>query len=75
MKKKWFMYSVLGILLIGFGLSLLGEAIIYKFQNDFNWFYWGTAALVVFNSGIALVGEATILKYKMIQKKSIEKMQ
>ena len=75
MKKKWFMYSVLGLLLIGFGLSLLGEAIIYKFQSDFNWFYWGTAALVVFNSGIALVGEAIILKYKMIQKKSIEKMQ
>ena len=71
MKKKWWMYSILGLLLLGFGLSLLGEAIIYKFQDNFNWFYWGTAALVVFNSGIALVGEAIVLKCKMIKKKSI----
>ena len=55
----------------GFGLSLLGEAITYKFQDDFNWFYWGTAALVVFNSGIALVGEAIVLKCKMTKKKII----
>ena len=71
MKKKWWIYSISGLLLLGFGLSLLGEASIYKFQDDFNWFYWGTAALVVFNSGIALVGEAIVLKCKMIQKKSI----
>jgi len=61
----------LGLLLLGFGLSLLGEAITYKFQDDFNWFYWGTAALVVFNSGIALVGEAIVLKCKMTKKKII----
>jgi quinol-cytochrome oxidoreductase complex cytochrome b subunit len=65
MKKKWWIYSVTGLLLLGFGLSLLGEAIIYKINNDFNWFYWGTTALVVFNSGIALVGEAIALKGKM----------
>ena len=65
MKKKWWLYSVLGLLLIGFGLSLLGEAIIYKSQNDYKWFYWGTAALIVFNSGIALVGGAIVLKVKI----------
>ena len=65
MKKKWWIYSVTGLLLLGFGLSLLGEAIIYKINNDFNWFYWGTTALIVFNSGIALVGEAIALKGKM----------
>ena len=65
MKKKWWIYSVTGLLLLGFGLSLLGEAIIYKINNDFNWFYWGTTALVVFNSGIALVVEAIALKGKM----------
>jgi hypothetical protein len=47
----------------------LGEAIIYKINNDFNWFYWGTTALVVFNSGIALVGEAIALKGKMTNPK------
>ncbi|MDC1378105.1 hypothetical protein N8288_01975 [Flavobacteriaceae bacterium] len=65
MKKKWWLYSVLGLLLLGFGLSLLGEAIIYKSQNDYKWFYWGTAALIVFNSGIALVGGAIVLKVKI----------
>tara|TARA_B110000037_G_scaffold222834_1_gene299849 strand:+ start:88 stop:300 length:213 start_codon:yes stop_codon:yes gene_type:complete len=65
MKKKWWLYSVLGLLLLGFGLSLLGEAIIYKSQNDYRWFYWGTAALIVFNSGIALVGRAIVLKVKI----------
>ncbi|MDC1217411.1 hypothetical protein N8131_04775 [Flavobacteriaceae bacterium] len=65
MKKKWWLYSVLGLLLLGFGLSLLGEAIIYKSQNDYKWFYWGTAALIVFNTGIALVGRAIVLKVKI----------
>jgi hypothetical protein len=69
MKKKWWIYSVTGLLLLGFGLSLLGEAIIYKINNDFNWFYWGTTALVIFNSGIALVGEAIALKGKMTNPK------
>jgi hypothetical protein len=69
MKKKWWIYSVTGLLLLGFGLSLLGEAIIYKIKNNFNWFYWGTTALVVFNSGIALVGEAIALKGKMTNPK------
>mgnify|MGYP003687072285 FL=1 len=67
MKKQWWLYSVGGLLLLGFGLSLLGEAILYKFKNDFNWFYWGTAALIVFNSGIALVGEAIVIKGRMVK--------
>ena len=49
---KWFFYSVLGLLLIGFGLSVLGEAIIKKYENHPDWFYWGTVALVIYNSGI-----------------------
>ena len=55
MKKKWWALSVLGLLLCGFGLSLLGEAIIFKSINDSRWFYWGTGALVIFNSGICIV--------------------
>ena len=68
-KVNWLLFSIGGMLLLGLGLSLLGEAIIFKSQNDFNWFYWGTAALVVFNSGIALVGEAIVLKGKMTNPK------
>ena len=59
---KWFFYSVLGLLLIGFGLSVLGEAIIKKYENHPDWFYWGTVALVIFNSGICIVIKASSIR-------------
>ena len=65
MKTKWLIYSIAGLLLIGFGLSLLGEAIIFKINQDFNWFYIGALALIVFNSGICFVGKAILLKIEM----------
>ena len=40
MKRKWLLYSFGGMLLLGFGLSLLGEAIILKSKDDFNFFIW-----------------------------------
>tara|TARA_B100000579_G_C22665306_1_gene772894 strand:- start:532 stop:747 length:216 start_codon:yes stop_codon:yes gene_type:complete len=64
MHTKWLIYSISGLMLCGFGLSLLGEAIIFKMVNNFDWFYWGTSALVVFNSGICFVGQAIIIKLK-----------
>ena len=64
-KIYWIIYSITGLLLLGFGLSLLGEAILFKMVNDFSWLYWGTASLVVFNSGICFVGKAIITKLKM----------
>ena len=68
MKTKWLIYSIVGLLLIGFGLSILGEAIILKINQDFNWFYIGTLALIVFNSGICFVGKAILLKIEMSKK-------
>ena len=65
MKTKWLIYSIVGLLLIGFGLSILGEAIIFKINQDFNWFYIGTLALIVFNSGVCFVGKAILLKIEM----------
>tara|TARA_B100000941_G_scaffold211314_1_gene154863 strand:+ start:52 stop:249 length:198 start_codon:yes stop_codon:yes gene_type:complete len=59
---KWFFFSVFGLLLLGSGLSILGEAIIKKYENHPDWFYWGTAALVVFNSGICIVIKASSIK-------------
>lgn len=63
-RKPAFIYSVLGLLLIGFGLSLLGEAIIYKLQENNYWVALGTAALVVTNTGICFIGKAVLLKAK-----------
>ena len=53
------------MILLGLGLSLLGEAILFKSKDDFSWFFWGTAALVTFNTGIGLIGEAIVLKVKL----------
>lgn len=64
-KQKWLTYAIVGLLTIGFGLSLLGEAIIIKLNASGNWFLWGTSALVVFNSGVCLFGQAVIEKTKI----------
>tara|TARA_B100000768_G_C11274269_1_gene375018 strand:+ start:1589 stop:1810 length:222 start_codon:yes stop_codon:yes gene_type:complete len=69
-KKKWLLYSISGLILCGFGLCLLGEAIIFKISNNFNWFYIGSLALIIFNSGICIVAEATILLSKIRNKKT-----
>ena len=64
-KRKWFVYSVISLLIFGFGLSLLGEAIIMKYQNSNNWVPLGTLSLIVTNSGLCLFGQAVIEKTKI----------
>ena len=64
-KRKWFVYSVISLLIFGFGLSLLGEAIIMKYQNSDNWVLLGTLSLIVINSGLCLFGQAVIEKTKI----------
>ena len=63
-KIKWLIYAVSGLLLFGFGLSLLGEAIILKYTASPYWVPAGTLALVVTNSGLCLFGQAIIVKVK-----------
>ena len=62
--KKSFIYSVVSLLVIGLGLSLLGEAIISKWNNSSNWVWLGTLALVVCNTGFSLLGRAVIEKIR-----------
>lgn len=59
------MYSILGLLLIGFGLSLLGESIIHKLNENHYWIPLGTLALTVTNTGVCFVGKAVLLKAKV----------
>lgn len=57
---RWLIEAVAGLLLIGFGLSLLGQSIIYKARGERarKWFWWGTASLIVVNAGICVFGDA-----------------
>ena len=66
-KKKWLLYAVSGLVLFGFGLSLLGEAILLKYNQSDYWIAGGTLALVVTNSGLCLFGQAIIVKIKEVK--------
>ncbi len=65
--KSWLVHAIGGLILTGFGLSLLGEAIILKLNSsDFlSWGAMGTLALVVFNSGLCLVVRAGSIQQKI----------
>jgi hypothetical protein len=65
-KQKWLLYAVSGLVLFGFGLSLLGEAIMLKYNHSDQWIAWGTLALVVTNTGLCLFGQAIIIKVKEV---------
>ena len=60
---RWWLYSVGGLVLVGAGLSVLGEAIISKSRGE-AWFLVGTFALILVNSGICLLAGAVILRLK-----------
>lgn len=64
LKKKWLYSAVGGILLMGFGLSLLGDSILIKYESTvfFDWFLLGTIALAVFFAGLSLFGSAVNIK-------------
>lgn len=66
-KQKWLLYAVSSLVLFGFGLSLLGEAIIHKYNDSDYWILAGTSALVVTNSGLCLFGQAIIIKVKEVK--------
>lgn len=64
LRKKWLYGAIGGILLMGFGLSLLGNSIMMKYENDilFEWFIVGTVALSLFFAGLSVFGNAVINK-------------
>nr|MBI1232785.1 hypothetical protein [Cytophagales bacterium] len=66
-KKKWLAFAVGGLLLIGFGLSLFGQAVILKYENSgfLSWFGAGTLSLILINAGISLFGQAVVFKVKL----------
>ncbi|EIM73420.1 hypothetical protein A3SI_18036 [Nitritalea halalkaliphila LW7] len=63
-KKKWLQLAPAGILLMGFGLSVIGEATGMKIQggSTWEWVLWGTGGLAAFFAGLSLFGQAVVLK-------------
>ena len=63
---KWLVFSILGLILIGAGVSIVGEAIIRKAAGS-AWFWIGTGGLVVLNTGVSFVGQGVIFKVRSAQ--------
>lgn len=74
-KKRWFRLGALSMILIGFGVSLIGEAIILKSNQAtlVEWVALGTFALIVFNAGICVFGESVACKvhYEHLQEEDL----
>ncbi len=73
LKRNWLIYSASGLALVGLGLSLMGEALILKYEDTgfSTWFWMGTLALVVVNSGLAIFGKAVTLRVKLDRQKDV----
>jgi hypothetical protein len=63
-RKKWLAFAIGGILIMGFGLSLHGEATNLKASGSAfqDWFILGTGALIAFFAGLSLFGQAVVYK-------------
>ncbi|HEX8297754.1 MAG TPA: hypothetical protein VF594_01225 [Rubricoccaceae bacterium] len=55
--RAWARLAPVGLIAVGFGASLIGEATLRKGRGEAFALY-GTAALTVFNAGLCLFGEA-----------------
>lgn len=69
--EKWNMLSPLGLLLIGFGLSLTAHAATAKSEGK-GWFIKGTLGLIITNAGIAIFGEA--VKSRTLYESELERL-
>jgi hypothetical protein len=56
-KQKWQLFGSLGVLTIGFGLSLIGEATIRKGKSE-PWVLIGSLGLAIVNAGVSVFGDA-----------------
>ncbi len=58
--EVWSTNAPRGLLLIGAGVSIVGQAIVLKAQrkSSWQWFLMGFVGLVVLNSGVAIFGES-----------------
>ena len=74
---RWLFESVAGLILIGFGLSLFGQSVIYKSRGERlkKWFWWGTLSLVVFNSGICIFGDAVKTRMQYESRQTVSERQ
>ena len=72
MKIRWLAFSVSGLLLFGLGISMVGEAIILKYES-IPFFWYGALSLIITNSGLCLFGNAIRYRVRLDQKETFLK--
>ena len=70
-RTKWFVYSIIGVMGTGAGLSMAVEAGFAK-HNGEPWFWYGTLALIIFNGGLSLFADGQTNRIKWL--KSVNKL-
>ncbi|MGB0862620.1 MAG: hypothetical protein ACPGXZ_06855 [Saprospiraceae bacterium] len=67
-KKRWFRYGIVSIILIGFGVSLIGEAMTMKLSGMqvMEWIALATFALIALNAIFCTFGKSTLCKIDKI---------
>lgn len=58
--QEWSENAPRGLLLIGAGISVIGQAVVLKTRRKsaLSWIIPGTLGLILFNAGVAIFGEA-----------------
>lgn len=67
LRKRWLIFSIVGLILVGAGVSVTGEAIILKAGDaaTIDWFLLGAAGLIVLNSGLSFFGRGVVEKVRL----------
>lgn len=73
--EKWDELAPRGLVLIGLGVSITGEAIAAKARGKgfLKWFIKGVIGLVVLNAGVAIFGES--VKQRVLYELDVRQMQ
>jgi hypothetical protein len=73
--EKWDELAPRGLVLIGLGMSITGDAIATKARGKgfLKWFIKGVIGLVVLNTGIAIFGES--VKQRVLYELDVRQMQ
>lgn len=61
LRTKWLICAIAGLLLFGFGISVVGNAATLKADPTVNfarWFIWGLYGLILTNLGLVCFGQA-----------------
>ncbi|MEM1128211.1 MAG: hypothetical protein AAGI71_16310 [Bacteroidota bacterium] len=56
--RTWALLAPLGLLAVGLGVSIVGEATLRKLRREPGWVGLGTAGLVALNAGLSMFGDA-----------------